>query len=184
MAVPVLKKVCAGSWLICSVCMDLMTHNSSAHLTQMWEDARHLDAALTVFGKRMLGAKHLERLILQLSNGLPLGQRLGHGLPVQACQLGLVVECLQMAWSAGHTQVNNSPDARWMMHADFSLGICAIQQGCERDRSQAAASEKGAAGGSRAVVLQIKGPGRAGGGRHGGYGSAKVVNNEWSFLAG
>ena len=72
---------------------------------------KQLANALTGFAKppeRMLWSKALELLlVLQLSNGLAFGVRLGHRLPVHFGQLRFVVQCLQMGRTAGHTQMDD-----------------------------------------------------------------------------
>ncbi len=48
-----------------------------------------------------------EFLPLQLGNGLPFRERFGHRLAPHLCQFGLVIECFEMARSAGLAEEDN-----------------------------------------------------------------------------
>ena len=64
-------------------------------------------AAVAVLAKLGLMAKNPESLTLQLGDGLPLGEGLGHGLAVHLVELGLVVKGLEVRGSARHAEKNH-----------------------------------------------------------------------------
>ena len=70
------------------------------HFCSPWEVVTDVLSTLTVlleFGQVTL---HLEFFTLQLSDGLPLGEGLGHWLPVEFIKFGFVVEGFELGWGA------------------------------------------------------------------------------------
>ena len=105
MVVPVFMKVCAGSWLIASVCIERMMQMSSATDADVRKELADLLARLAEFLERdTAGAKHLSFLALELGDRLPFGERLGHRLAVQFGELGFVVERFEVRRAAGHVR--------------------------------------------------------------------------------
>ena len=77
------------------------------HFCSPWKVVTDVLSTLTVlleFGQVTL---HLEFFTLQLSDGLPLGEGLGHGLPMEFIQLGLVIKSFQMGGPARHAEEND-----------------------------------------------------------------------------
>ena len=76
----------------------------------MGKDAADVLPALAVVLELMLGAEALEIVpaSLQLRDGLPFRDRLGHGLAVHLRQLRLVVESLKMGRTSRHAEVDHS----------------------------------------------------------------------------
>ena len=86
--VPVFMKVCAGSWLICSVCIERTMQISSAMLP-MWGRARDLCAGFPYFSKGCCGPKHLRGWPWSWAIGWPFVNDSGIGLPSISASFGL-----------------------------------------------------------------------------------------------
>jgi hypothetical protein len=72
------------------------------------EERRDLLARAAEPRERMLGAEALELLVLELGDGLALGERLGHGLAVHLRELRLVVEQLEVRGAACLVDVDDA----------------------------------------------------------------------------
>ncbi len=77
------------------------------HSAEVREDRGDFLAAPAPPLERMLRPEAAERLALQLSDRLALGERRGHSLTVQLLQLRLVVEGFVMRRAARHVQLDN-----------------------------------------------------------------------------
>ena len=68
------------------------------------EHVRNHLPRLAAFRKVVLRSETIQRLPLELGDGLPLGDRFGHRLAVHLGQLRLVIERLDMGRSPGHAE--------------------------------------------------------------------------------
>ena len=156
---PVFMNVWAGSWLICSVCIERMMQMSSAMLPMC---GKMIADRLARLGRSWLnvacGPKHSSFLPLQLGDRLALGERLGHRLAVHLGELGLVVERFELRRPAGHAQ------------EDHPLGLLARSAADSRRRGTATCRRRPLASRRQQLRLQQarpapSSPGRATPGR-------------------
>ena len=105
---PLFMNAWAGSWLICSVCIERMMQMSSAMpaMCGKWLEISWPEAPY--FWKAADGPRALSTAPCKLqAKLLPHGERLGKGLAVQPLEGRLVVEGLELRGAAGHAQVND-----------------------------------------------------------------------------
>ena len=81
------------------------------------------------FGER---PQDLKLLALKLRDGLPLGERRGHRLPVEFGQRRLLVEGFQMRRSTGHAQEDDSLDAGRVVRQSECAAAARAQTRCHR----------------------------------------------------
>jgi hypothetical protein len=112
MAVPAFMKAWAGSWLICSVCMERTMHRSSAMPPMNGKERGDFLAGFSPALEFAGGRQRLERRALQLRQLLAFGERFGKGLAVDFFQRRFVVQTFQVRRAAGHAQMNDAPGAR------------------------------------------------------------------------
>ena len=72
------------------------------------EEVADFDAALAAFLKGCLWAESGERFALELGDGLPGGDGLGHGVAVLSLEFRFVVEGFEMARPARHAEVDDA----------------------------------------------------------------------------
>ena len=70
----------------------------------MLKDFADMLTRLTVAVKLEIGSAASQFLALQLSNGLPLGEAVWHGLPIPFGKYRLVVEAFQMRGPTSHVE--------------------------------------------------------------------------------
>ena len=158
--------VWAGSWLICSVCIERTMQMSSAIDADVREQRRDLLPRLAAALERVLRAEAAELLPLQLRDRLALGERLGHRLAVHLGELRLVVEGLEVRRPAGHE--------RWMTRLARG-GKCrrgsrhaiAVRRRRSSLRRRSAARGDGLSSEASAATPQARPPDRAPGRRAG-----------------
>ena len=135
--VPVFMNVCAGSWLICSVCIERTMQMSSA-MPPMSREERRASPARTrrscVNG--CCGPKHFSAWPCSCAIGWPLVNDSGIGWPCRFVELRLVVEQLEVRRPAGQVEVDDPLRLRREVQRAHDAG---------RDRGAAGASAGGAA---------------------------------------
>src|SRR5438874_6348231 len=72
------------------------------------KDLGDLLAVLAEFLELMLWTEAVELLPLQLRDWLPLGKGFGHRLPMHLGELGSIIKCLQMRWTARHVEIDDA----------------------------------------------------------------------------
>jgi hypothetical protein len=127
---PVFIRVCAGSWLICSVHMERTMQTSSATLPMCGNSSQISWPDLPNFWNRTAGRSRPARL-LQLRDLLALGEGFGHRLAVHLGELGFVVEGFEMRGAAG------------LVEEDHALRLGGMVQRVTTPRPAASAAKAG-----------------------------------------
>ncbi len=104
---PLFMKACAGSWLICSVCIERTMAISSAISAMCGKRSEISWPDWPCLWKSTNDPRAFKTAPLQLGELLPLGERLRERLAVEPLQLGLGVEALELRRAAGHAEVDD-----------------------------------------------------------------------------